>query len=235
MTPPKKRVPRSAVPEPPTLSRRDSMKSQSEKVESRVAWEPIGWLVVLAVALGPRLINLDGNPLQPNEAALAMDSWRILHLSQTNQLLGRSFVVGPAPLLIYANVLLFFLLGSTDAVARALPVFVGFLMVASPLLLRRRLGRFGALAAGALLATSSTLIFASRSVDPAILASALGLFLVVALARYLEAPRASWLIAGGIFAALLPISGPAAYPVVVAIGSLAVVYAVERGTRRLRV
>lgn len=252
MAPPKKRVPPGTVPERPAPSRASAKPlavsdpvqprpngvhppATVDRAQQRIAWEPIGWLVVLAVALGSRLINLDGNPLQPNEAALAMDSWRILHLSQTSQDFGRSFVVGPAPLLVYANVLLFFLLGSTDAVARALPMLVGTLMVASPLLLRRRLGRLGALATGALLATSSTLIFASRSVDPAILASGLGLFLVVALARYLEVPRVSWLMAGGVFAALLVISGPAAYPVVVAFGGLVLVYAAERSTRHLRV
>ena len=40
--------------------------------------EVIAWLAVSAVAVGLRFLNLDGNPLQPSEAGLAMDSWRIL-------------------------------------------------------------------------------------------------------------------------------------------------------------
>lgn len=247
MPSPKKRVPAPAVPDRLASSQRASAKSgtdspptpwnganpapQSDESGPRFAWEPIGWLAVLAVALGLRLINLDGNPLQPNEAALAMDSWRILHLGQTNQDFGRAFVVGPAPLLVYANVLLFFLLGATDAVARALPLFVGCLVVASPLLLRQRLGRFGALAAAVLLATSPSLILASRSVDPTILASGLGLFVAIAMARYLESSEPGWLIGGGVLAALLVITGPAAYPIVVAFGGLVLVYAWEKRTR----
>jgi len=198
------------------------------------AWEPIGWIVVLAIAIGLRLINLDGNPLQSSEAGLAMDSWRILHLGQTNQTFGTAFVVGPAPLLIYANVLLFFLLGSTDAVARGLPMLVGCLIVASPFLLRHRIGRFGALAAAALLATSPTLIFASRSVDPTILAVGLGVGIALAFAQYLAEPKQGWLVAAGVGGALLLISGPAAYPIVLALASFGVIYAREKATRGAR-
>jgi len=88
---------------------------------------------VAAVALAIRLLNVDGNPLQPAESILAMDSWRIVHQ--------QGVVIGPAPLLIYLNALLFLMLGATDAVARGVSVWAGWLVVVSPYLLRRRIGR----------------------------------------------------------------------------------------------
>ncbi|MBX6772101.1 MAG: hypothetical protein IRY83_10285, partial [Chloroflexi bacterium] len=135
--------------------------------------EVIAWISIAALALGLRLLNLDGAPLQPDESILALDSWRIVQ--------GQGIDLGTAPLLVYANAVLFFVLGATDAVARSLPAVAGWLVALSPLCLRRQLGRVGALVAGLLLSTSPSLVFAARSVDPTALSVALGIGVVLVL------------------------------------------------------
>ena len=153
-----------------------------------------------AIALGVRLLNVDGNPLQPSESVLALDSWRILHHD--------GIQVGASPLLVYANTVLFLLLGSTDAVARSLSVFAGWLTVLSPLLLRRQLGRFGTFGASVLLAVSPTLVFASRSIDPSMLSVSLCIVIAVAILRYLEDWSTTPLVFAAVGLALLVMSGP---------------------------
>ncbi|HLG51458.1 MAG TPA: hypothetical protein VKY56_07465 [Chloroflexota bacterium] len=162
--------------------------------------EVIAWISIAALALGLRLLNLDGAPLQPDESILALDSWRIVQ--------GQGIDLGTAPLLVYANTVLFFVLGATDAVARSLPAIASWLVALSPLCLRRQLGRVGALVAGLLLSTSPSLVFAARSVDPTALSVALGIGVVLVLIYGIRSGdrRAVWL--AGLLTALLLMSGP---------------------------
>lgn len=186
--------------------------------------EAVSWITIAVVAVALRLINLDGNPLQAAEATLAMDSWRILQ--------GQGIVIGPSPLLIYANVILFFALGATDAVARAVPMLVGSAVALSPFFLRGTLGRVGALAAALILATSPSLIYASRSVDGAMLAVGAALALVLLLARYLMARRPRDLALAGGTAALMLLSGPAAYVILIPFLGFAAACAWEWGDQQ---
>jgi uncharacterized protein (TIGR03663 family) len=181
--------------------------------------EVAAWLVVAAVALGIRLINVDGNPLQSTESALAMDSWRIVHHEGVQ--------IGPSPLFIYLNALLFLMLGATDAVARSASVIAGAAVAMSPLLLRHRLGRIGSLVAATICATSPTLVFASRSVDPTMLSLGLGLGLILLGERYLRLGRVSYLYLGAVLTALLLMSGPLAYHLAIVLVGFAVVYGSE--------
>jgi uncharacterized protein (TIGR03663 family) len=176
--------------------------------------EVAAWIAVALVAMLIRVINLDANPLQPAESAVALDSWRIAqHLGVR---------LGASPVLVYGNALLFIALGATDGVARAIPMASGVIVALLPLFLRRELGRIAALATALLLATSPTLVFASRSVEPTSLTLLLAAVLLLALARYSRTRRTSYLYVAAIDAALLLMSGPPAYIVlVVLIGYLA--------------
>jgi uncharacterized protein (TIGR03663 family) len=185
--------------------------------------EVIAWIAVSAVAIGLRFLNLDGNPLQPAEASLAMNSWRILR--------GSGVHLAPASLLSYLNVVLFLALGATDAVARATSALAGTAVALSPFLLRRQLGKSGAVVAAAVLATSPTLVFASRLLDGTMLATALGLALVLVLARSLSGWRATTAWAAGILAALLLTSAPVAWPTVVALAGYGAFYFWDRRRR----
>ncbi len=182
--------------------------------------ELVAWLAVAAVAVGVRALNLDGAPLQSNESALAMESWRIF------QRTGLS--VSSAPLLIYANTLIFLMLGASDATSRLLPMVAGTLVALSPVAFRSRLGRLGSLVAAMALATSPTLIVASRQVDSTSLSLllALGLVFVCTSERLDLKPRLMYL--GAFLLALLPTSGPAAFPLLLILGGY-VVTSIRRG------
>jgi predicted membrane-bound mannosyltransferase len=180
----------------------------------------MAWLAVLAVGVGVRLINLDGAPLQPNEAQQALDSWRILR--------GLGVTLTPDALFTYLNVLLFFAFGATDAVARMAPAVAGSAVVVSPLFLRRQLGQRGALCAGAVLATSPTLVFASRTADGTMLAVTLGLAGALLLADYAARRRSRSLVAAGIALALALMAGPAIWSVVVGLLGFGLWYLWER-------
>ncbi|HLZ09986.1 MAG TPA: hypothetical protein VKT80_15460, partial [Chloroflexota bacterium] len=169
--------------------------------------ETLAWLAVAVVTIATRWINLDGNPLQPSESALAMDSLRILR--------GLGVTIAPSPFLVYGNVLVFLTLGATDATARALPALSGTLVALSPLLLRRHIGRLGSLAAALILAMSPTLIFGARSVEPTALSLALGLGILVAAIGYKSTGRTSCAYVAGILVPPLLISGPAAVTLVI--------------------
>ncbi len=178
--------------------------------------EVVLWLVIAAVAAGLRLLNVDANPLQPAESALAMDSWRILHR--------QGLELGPSPLLVYLNTMLFLVLGATDAVARAAPAVIGTLVALSPVMLRQRLGREGALIAAAILATSPTLVFASRSVDPTMVSLGTGLGVVILGERYARQRRPIYLYVAAVLSALLLMSGPLAFDIAVILVGFAVVF-----------
>ncbi len=166
----------------------------------RFVSELAAWIGVAAISLAIRLLNVDGNPLQPAESVLALDSWRIVHQ--------HGVVIEPAPLFIYLNALLFLVLGATDAVARSVSVWSGWLVAMSPFLLRRQIGRIGALAAATILAVSPSLVFASRSVDPSMLAVGLGLTSVLAISRSLGPRQESGLYLGAVAGVLLLMAGP---------------------------
>lgn len=169
--------------------------------------EAAAWIVIGGIAILFRLLRLGDAPLRPAESVLAYDSLRIV--------LDHGVSVSSSPLLIYLNSLVF-LAGPSDTLARMIPALLGCLIALSPLFMRSILGRFGSLAAALLLATSPSLVFVSRSVDGTVLALVLGLGLVVFADRYLSfrAPRDLYLAA--LSAALLLISGPSAYDLIVA-------------------
>lgn len=166
-----------------------------------------GWILVAAVALALRWINLDGHPLQPAEASLAMASWQIVQHQGVH--------LSASPLLVYLNTLTFLIFGSTDAVARAIPALLGSAVALSPFLLRRRLGEVGSLVAALTLATSPTLVFASRSVDPTLLPIGLAVGTLLLLMRSGAMRSARHLSLAAALLALLLISGPLAYDVLI--------------------
>src|SRR5262249_51460669 len=153
---------------------------------------------------------------ESSEGALAMASWNVLHQTAAP--------LGPSPLLVYANVLLFLALGASDAVARALPMLAGTFVAMAPLALRRQLGRVGALAPAVILATSPTLLLASRTVDPTMLVLAFGVGLVLCALGYARSRRPSYLYGAGILLALLLVTGALAYDVLIVLLGFVVVY-----------
>jgi len=149
------------------------------------------WIALLAIAALTRLWDLAYRTQHHDESIHTTFSWDLA--------VGNSYIHDPlshGPFLFHANALVYFLLGSSDATSRLLPALVGIAIVAAPLLLRHRdfLGRWGALAAGALLLFSPSLLYYTRFIrhDPyTILGTVL---LVAAIFRYLQSPHRKWII-----------------------------------------
>lgn len=177
--------------------------------------ELLAWIAIGAVAIGIRGLNLDGAPLQPNESAIALDSWKIVQRT--------GLTIAPSPLLIYANALIVLVLGATDVTVRLLPMVAGSLVALSPLAFRSRIGRLGALIAGITVATSPTLIVASRQVDSTMVSLALAIALVILLTSGEPGRSPTRLsLAAGVLALLL-MSGPTAFSLLIILGGFALI------------
>lgn len=164
------------------------------------------WVILLLLATALRLVGLGTAPLSLDEAVQALAAYQTTHWGG----------IPPAartisPLLFHANVLLFALFRGGDGLARLIPALCGVGLALTPLLLRRYLGRWGALGSGFLLTLSPTLLALSRTLDGSIPA-ALGVMLLVgAVARFLDSWRSAWIPLGGVGLALALTAGPTAW------------------------
>ncbi len=169
------------------------------------------WILVAIVALALRLAHLDAAPLNVREAREAMLSWR----AATGQGMPPA---NHSPLLFAANALLFTLCGASDALARLWPVLFGSGLALTPFLLRQRVGRVGALAAGLYLALSPTALFASRQLDGTVAVAAGGMAFLGGLMRFFDTSKHSWLTLSSVGLALAVTSDPSAYGLLLALG-----------------
>jgi len=177
------------------------------------------WILIAVVALALRLSHLDAAPLNPVEAREATLAWR----AATGQ--GMPEGTNYSPLLLAMNTLLFTLCGTSDVLARFWPALFGVLLVVTPLLLRSRVGRLGALASGLYLAISPTALVASRQVDGATVAAAGGMLLSGGLVRFFDTDDAGqdngprlWLTLSVAGLALAVTSSPIAYGFLLTLG-----------------
>jgi len=187
-----------------------SMQNESDRAVKR-PWEITLWVVVGLVALLMRIAQLDAAPLTANEAAGATAAWRAatgkgLPLTDYN------------PFLLAGNSLLFALFGASDTVARLWPALFGWLLVLTPMLWRRSLGRVGALAAGAYLALSPAGLVASRQVEGTMIAALGAMVFIGGFIRFLESDRSGWLTPAALGLALGVSSGVSAYGLLLPLG-----------------
>ncbi len=165
--------------------------------------ERLLWVVLLLLTAALRLMGLGIAPLSSAEAVQALAAYQTAHeggIPPEAQII--------SPLLFHTNILLFALFHGGDGLARLVPAICGIGLTLTPLLLRRYLGRWGALGSGLLLALSPTLLALSRTLDGAIPA-ALGIMLLVgAVARYLDSWQSAWIPLGGVGLALALTAGP---------------------------
>ncbi len=171
-------------------------------------------LFVLGLLL--RLAALGRWPLLDQEAALALDAWRLAK--------GVAVTLrGHSPLLFHANAALFFLTGGSDSLARAVSMCFGSALVLLPYGLRRYLGRVGALVAACMLAVSPSMVYFSWSLDGSIVVAFCALALTVVLAEAGQGRPSIPLWAALPLLALALVAGPAAYSLLAMMVSLALV------------
>lgn len=146
----------------------------------RLGWFGIWSAVIVLVAAVLRFTNLDAYVLSQREGDWAYDAW-ILYTGRPMPS-GQSLPV-ISPLFSLLQTGMFFLFGVTDAIARSGGVIVGIGLVLLVFALRPWLSRPVTLGMATLAAVSPTLVFASRTIDPAILIAFFALLAVVALLR----------------------------------------------------
>jgi uncharacterized protein (TIGR03663 family) len=190
-------------------------------------WEQALYGVIVALALGLRLAGLGAWPLLEEEAATALASWRMVRGTAGAQPAHYS------PLLFSAHLVLFALFTASDGAVRLLPALVGGLIPAAFYLLRRYLGRYGALSGAALLAVAPTWLFFSRTAATPILSAACMLLVVVAAVRYLYEAQARDAALGVIALGLGLGSGPEFYTLLFAGGLALAIALLIAGENRL--
>lgn len=178
---------------------------------ARVSREAACWAVIIVAAMTMRLAGLGRAPLSAAEARQANWAWRAAG--------GQGLPTeGYSPLLLVANSMLFWMVGATDALARFWPAVFGAALALTPALLRRRLGRVGALGSGLYLALSPTALVASRQVEGTILAAAGTMAFVGGLDFFFEKGERGWLVFAVLGLAFAVLSGAAAYGLLLPLG-----------------
>jgi len=168
------------------------------------------WMGIAIVALVLRLTLLGAAPLTGPEAGEAMAVW--------NTLEGRGGPEGGySPALFSLNALTFVLFEASDWLARLWPAFFGSALALTPILFRRHLGRWGALAVGAWLAISPTALFTSRRLSGDVI-GAVGVMVGLGAAlRFVDERAWKWSTLSALGLALAVTSGPLAYGLLIAL------------------
>jgi hypothetical protein len=154
------------------------------------------YALAFGLALGLRLLNLGDAPLSDFEAGWAIQSW--------NAVQGEPVAIGPNPAYFALTTLVFYLFGSSNALARLWPALVGGLVVLAPFGFRRWSGREAALIMAFGLALDPGMVALSRLAGGPMLAIGFG---AIALA-FIYSRKPAW---SGIFGGLALISGPSVY------------------------
>ncbi len=192
---------------------------KSSNLLARVNVELLLYAGLLLVAAALRVWGLGLRPLSAGEAEHALAAWQLYRgLDYTPR----------QPLYLLTTLGMFGLFGASDAAARLAPALAGTALVALPVLLRRPLGRVGALMAAALLAVSPGFVFFSDSADGVMLALLAGLLLVAGLWRYLDSARPGDLYLAAVGLGLSWTAGPAAYPIILSVLAFAAVLLASR-------
>ncbi len=151
-------------------------------------WEKVLYLTILLLALFTRFYGLGDRAISHDESIHTKFSWYLYQ--------GQGFKHSPmmhGPLLFEATALDYFLFGANDYTSRVFPALVGVLLVLSPLLFRKCLGRHGAWIASLMLLISPSISYYSRYIRhdaPLMLTVVLLLWTILS---YLESGKDKWL------------------------------------------
>ncbi|GAB4570697.1 MAG: hypothetical protein Kow0077_05410 [Anaerolineae bacterium] len=143
-----------------------------------VTMEAVLYVGLAALALVTRLADVHTIPLSGSEAREALAAWHLVHPGAPG-----TAPLATSPLMFVFNSIAMALGGASEFTARFFTILAGVALVLSPVLWRDVLGRVGALATSCLLAVSTTVFVATRTMSPVIWS---GLLFVVALRLFVE-------------------------------------------------
>ena len=189
----------------------------------RIGWLEAGFLALLVVALGLRLWELGGRPMHYDEAIHLHYAWR---LSNGDEYFHSPWMHGPFQ--IEMSALIFRVLGDTDFTARVGYALFGTGLAALPYLLRRSLGRTGALFTGLMLAVSPTLLYFSRFGRNDIIMAFWAALLLVLMWRHFEEDKDRYLYLASAVLAVMFATKETAFFVAASLGALAFLLAIPQ-------
>lgn len=154
-------------------------------------WEKAAYGLILLLAVVSRFWDLGARSISWDECTHALFSYYLYR--------GQGFTHDPmmhGPFLFHANALVYFLFGDSDYTTRIAPALFGVFLVMSPLLLRRWLGRLGALLASALLLISPSILYYSRYLRNEVYIALWMVLLTATLFHFLEDRKPCWFYLG---------------------------------------
>ena len=154
-------------------------------------WEKAIYLAIFLLAVVSRFWDVGARAMSHDESLHALYSYYLDN--------GSGYTHNPmmhGPFLFHANTLIYFLFGDSDFTARIVPALFGVFMVMSPLLLRRWLGRAGAIITSILLLISPSFLFYSRYIRNDIYIAVWTVVLIAALFRFVDSHRRGWFYLG---------------------------------------
>ncbi len=122
-----------------------------------LSWETVAYTAILILAIITRFVDLGARVMSHDESLHTYYSWRLYAFGEFNHT-----PLMHGPLIFHMTALNYFLFGDNDFTARIYPAVLGVLVVLFPLLLRRWLGRVGAVVASFLLLISPMTMYYNR-------------------------------------------------------------------------
>ena len=190
-------------------------------------WLEAGVLVVVLLALGLRLWELDGRAMHYDEGIHVHYAWRLFNsdgaLWGWPWVFGTDYIHAPwmhGPLQFETTALAFRLFGDTDFTSRLVYVLFGAALVGLPYFLRDYLGRAGALLAAVMLALSPSLLYFSRFGRNDILMAFWAASILVLMWRYIHEGKHRYLYLASAVLAFMFATKETAYIVVLIFGAM---------------
>lgn len=164
----------------------------------RVSLELLLYVAIGALALLSRFWDLGSQAQHHDESLHSYFSW----LYYT----GQGYRHDPlmhGPFLFHLTAFVYFLFGDSDATARYGAALFGAATVVLPWLVRKELGRWGALIAAVLLLTSPSFLYFGRFQRQDVFSAFFTLLIFATLMRYIDSRRPGWLVAAAATSGLL--------------------------------
>ena len=178
-------------------------------------WERILYVLILVLALFSRFYMLGERAISHDESIHTKFSW--------NLYAGDGFQHNPmmhGPLLFEATALIYRFFGPNDFTSRVFEAAVGVVLVMTPFLFRRWLGRSGSLVASGLLLLSPSISYYSRYIRHDVLLMLSAVLLLWVMLRFLESGKKVWLAWLAAFFSLMFATKEAAYIYTAIFGAL---------------
>lgn len=153
--------------------------------------ETVLYLILAVIGIATHFWDLGARVISHDESLHALYSWKLYA--------GQGYQHNPmmhGPFLFHANAFIYFLFGDNDYTARIVPAIFGVALILLPYLLRKWLGRTGALLVAVLFAISPSFLYYSRYIRDDIYIVVWFMLMVISLFRYVDERKNKWLYIG---------------------------------------